>query len=62
VLQARLVQDRADPADAVRQVRDWLADPARATVPDLPAGYTATLAYADLADPMIGSALVHRGI
>jgi hypothetical protein len=58
VLHAHLAKDNADPAEAVRATREWLADPTRAVPPDLPAPYAVTLTYGDLSP---AEALVQRG-
>jgi hypothetical protein len=62
VLHAQLVDQRLDPAAAVRAVRQWMRDPARKPLSSLPVAYAATASATDLTDMAYWSALVHRGV
>jgi hypothetical protein len=57
-----LVDENLDPAAALSAVRQWMADPDREPVPDLPGLYNGAATTAELANPAYWGALIHYGV
>jgi hypothetical protein len=62
VLYAYLVDERRDPASAVRAVHEWMADPNRKPPIPLPPGYDELAEAPELADREYSSLLIHYGV